>query len=100
MLVLDKLWNGEISPCERYCQKNSSAQEIKDKLSEKSQALDRAMSEEIKRLWEDYSAVRSRVEMLESENAYIEGVRFGVLLMLDVLCENDVNFLDGGKDNG
>ena len=100
MLVIDKLWNGEISPSERYCRKNSPAQELNDELAEKSQALERAMSEEIKPLWEDYSAVRSRIEMLESEDAYIEGVRFGVLLMLDVLCENDENFLDGGKDDG
>ena len=96
MLILDKLWQGETSPCERYCQKNSQVQELNDALAEKSKALDCSLSEEARALWNDYSDLRSRIEMLSCEDSYIEGVRFGVLLMLDTLSRNDDNFTDSG----
>ena len=94
MHVLNKLWQGEITPYERSCRKNSPVQKLNDALAEKSKALECAMSEEAHSLWADYSDLRSGVESLSCEDAYIEGVRFGILLMLDVLGGNNGNFTD------
>lgn len=94
MFVLDRLWKGEISPCERCYREHGQAQKLSKELSDKSGMLNSLMPEELRKLWDDYTTTWDKLEWFSTQDAYFEGIRFGILLMLDVLSGNNENYIN------
>lgn len=87
MMILDELWNGNISPCELCYEKNSEYDAISSRISGQMAVLRQNASKRQRKLWEAYDRDLSERETLEQQEAYYQGVRFGARFMMDVLLE-------------
>lgn len=87
MLILDKLWNGKIRPCERYVLENSPYAKLTHESVELMHTLRAAMSPELKQQYDTYCDMQMELEKISEEDAFIQGFRLGVRLLLDVMGE-------------
>lgn len=87
MMILDELWNGNISPCELRYEKNSEYDAISSRISGQMAVLRQNASKRQRKLWEAYDRDLSERETQEQQEAYYQGVRFGARFMMDVLLE-------------
>lgn len=88
MYVLNKLWRGEISPCEKYIQAGSELDNLLHLLCQREEMLRSSLSPESKKLLSEYQNVREEMQNLENSDCFYEGFRMGAKMMLDILSEN------------
>ena len=87
MLVLNDLWDGAVSPCERHSERGSAYDTVSRRISAQMDVLRQNASKRQRKLWEAYDRDLAERENIEQQNAYFQGVRFGAKLMMDVLLE-------------
>ena len=87
MLVLNDLWDGAVSPCERRYERGSAYDTVSRRISAQMDVLRQNASKRQRKLCEAYDRDLAERENMEQQNAYFQGVRFGAKLMMDVLLE-------------
>ena len=89
MTILEKLYNGEISPCETAV---PDTEEDGEKLRQKNQIaeeLKKALPADKKELLDQLTALCLSVAEDECKCTYAEGVRFGIDLMIEINRMNE-----------
>ncbi len=93
MYVLDKLWRGELSPNEPCVKHGSEYSEISHKATELSKAIVTGLSEEGKRMYQEYQELRERMCYISEEDMFVNGFRIGVGLLLDAVGPENSQFV-------
>lgn len=89
MTILEKLYNGEISPCETAV---PETEEYKEKLRQKNQIaeeLKKALPADRAELLDQFTALCLSIAEDECKCTYAEGVRFGIDLMIEMNRTNE-----------
>ena len=98
MFVLDKLWRGELSPNEPCVRYGSEYSEIRHKATQLSSQIVSSLSDEGKRMFQEYQELRERMSYISEEDMYINGFRTGVGLLLDAVGTYDSQFVRYHED--
>lgn len=98
MYVLDKLWRGELSPNEPCVKYGSEYSEIRHKATELSKAIGSCLSEEGKRMYQEYQELRERMCYISEEDMFVNGFRTGVGMILDAIGTYDSQFVRYHED--
>ena len=88
MYILHDLWNGELYPAERNCPTDEQYRTARKHMVEQEDLFWKELSPAGKHAYEAFQDARSDLIWQENQNAFVQGVRFGVQFMLDALsCE-------------
>ena len=93
MYVLDKLWRGELSPSEQCVNHGSEYSELHHRSSQIGSRIRSRMSDEEKRLFQEYQELRERMVYISEEDMFVNGFRIGVGLILDAVGTYDSQFV-------
>ena len=93
MYVLDKLWRGKLSPNEQCIVHGSEYSDIRHKATQLSKQLVSSMSEEGKRVFQEYQDLREQMCYISEEDMLVNGFRIGVGLILDSIGNYDSQFV-------
>ena len=97
MLVLDKLWRGEISPSNTHVKRGSEYSKLLKDLGKREEAIQEELTEEGRDLFTDIQDLQIELSARESQEAFTQGFRLGVCLLLDALSENHGDFTYAGE---
>ena len=93
MYVLDKLWQGKLSPNEQCIQHGSEYSEIRHKAVQLSKQIISSLSDDGKRIFQEYQDLRERMCYISEEDSFVNGFRIGVGLLLDAIGTYDSQFV-------
>ena len=93
MYVLDKLWRGELSPSEPCVNYGSEYSEIRHKATQLSTQIISSLSEDGKRMYQEYQELRERMCYISEEDMFVNGFRIGVGLLLDAVGPDNSQFV-------
>ena len=93
MYVLDKLWQGKLSPNEQCIQHGSEYSEIRHKAVQLSKQIISSLSDDGKRIFQEYQDLRERMCYISEEDCFVNGFRIGVGLLLDAIGTYDSQFV-------
>lgn len=92
MLLLDRLWKEDYSVLERGTRRTGEYARISQQQTERLDMLRAELPQNSKQLFEEYQDGEMELASLTEEDAFIQGVRFGVRFILDALSEERKNF--------
>ena len=92
MYVLDKLWRGELSPNEPCVKYGSEYSEIRHKATQLSKQLVSSLSEEGKRVFQEYQDLREQMCYISEEDMFVNGFRIGVGMLMDAVGPYESQF--------
>ena len=92
MYVLDKLWRGELSPSEPCVKHGSEYSEIRHKAAQLSGQIVSSLTDEGKKIFQEYQDLRERMCYISEEDMFVNGFRIGVGLILDAVGTYDSQF--------
>ena len=92
MYILDKLWMEGLSPNERYTRKGGEYHKTLLRLCEEEDRIREELSEEGKEHFEAYQQAHIDLSSIADKEVFIEAVRLGARLMLDILGDFRGNF--------
>lgn len=98
MYVLDKLWQGKISPNEQCIVHGSEYSDIRHKATQLSKQLVSCLSEEGKRVFQEYQELREQMCYISEEDCFVNGFRIGVGLLLDAVGPENSQFVRYHED--
>ena len=98
MYVLDKLWQGKLSPNEQCIQHGSEYSEIRHKAVKLSNQIISSLSDDGKRIFQEYQDLRERMCYISEEDCFVNGFRIGVGLLLDAIGSYDSQFVRYHED--
>ena len=98
MYVLDKLWQGKLSPNEQCIQHGSEYSEIRHKAVQLSNQIISSLSDDGKRIFQEYQDLRERMCYISEEDCFVNGFRIGVGLLLDAISSYDSQFVRYHED--
>jgi hypothetical protein len=98
MYVLDKLWRGELSPNEACVRYGSEYSQNRHKATELSKTIVASLSEEGKRMFQEYQELRERMCYISEEDMFVNGFRIGVGLLLDAVGTYESQFVRYHED--
>ena len=93
MFVLDKLWRGELSPNEPCVRHGSEYSELRHQATQLSTKIVSSLSEEGKRMYQEYQELRERMAFISEEDMFVNGFRIGVGLILDAVGSYESQFV-------
>ena len=93
MYVLDKLWRGELSPNEPCVRHGSEYSELRHQATQLSTKIVSSLSEEGKRMYQEYQELRERMAFISEEDMFVNGFRIGVGLLLDAVGPDNSQFV-------
>lgn len=82
---IEKLYCGEIRPCEMPFATTKNRSEMLSKISEMQESITATMTEEEAEQFEEYRELYSQIQSMIETDRFSEGFRLGVLMMLDVV---------------
>ena len=98
MYVLDKLWQGKLSPNEQCIQHGSEYSEIRHKAVQLSNQIISSLSDDGKRIFQEYQDLREQMCYISEEDMFVNGFRIGVGLLLDAIGPYDSQFVRYHED--
>ena len=98
MYVLDKLWQGKLSPNEQCIQHGSEYSEIRHKAVQLSKQIISSLSDDGKRIFQEYQDLREQMCYISEEDCFVNGFRIGVGLLLDAIGTYDSQFVRYHED--
>lgn len=98
MYVLDKLWQGKLSPNEQCIQHGSEYSEIRHKAVQLSNQIISCLSDDGKRIFQEHQDLRERMCYISEEECFVNGFRIGVGLLLDAIGPYDSQFVRYHED--
>ena len=93
MYVLDKLWQGKISPNEQCIVHGSEYSDLRHKATQLSKEIVSGLSEEGKRKYQEYQDIREKMCYISEEDCFVNGFRIGVGLLLDAVGPDNSQFV-------
>ena len=93
MYVLDKLWRGTLSPSEQCIVHGSEYSNIRHKATQLSKQIVSSLSEDGKRLFQEYQDLREQMAYISEEDMFVNGFRIGVGLLLDAVGTYESQFV-------
>ena len=85
MYILEDLYTGNVRPGERSFKQNSQYSRALAQAVESGDALIKSLTEEQKKLFEEYMDAQREVNILTDFETFIYALKLGAKLMLDVL---------------
>ena len=98
MYVLDKLWQGKLSPNEQCIQHGSEYSEIRHKAVQLSNQIISSLSDDGKRIFQEYQDLRERMCYISEEDCFVNGFRIGGGLLLDAVGPDNSQFVRYHED--
>ena len=98
MYVLDKLWQGKLSPSEQCVQHGSEYSELRHRAAQLGSQITSSLSEDGKRMLQEYQELRERMCYISEEDSFINGFRTGVGLILDAIGTYEGQFVRYHED--
>ncbi len=98
MYVLDKLWRGKLSPNEQCVVYGSEYSDLGFKASQLSKQLVSALSDEGKKIFQEYQDIREQMCQISEEDMFVNGFRTGVGLLLDAIGTYESQFIRYHED--
>ena len=92
MYVLDKLWQGKLSPNEQCIVHGSEYSDIRHKATQLSKQIVSSLSDEAKQKFQEYQDLREQMCYISEEDMFVNGFRIGVGLLLDAVGPYDSQF--------
>ncbi len=92
MYVLDKLWQGKLSPNEQCIVHGSEYSDIRHKATQLSKQIVSSLSDEVKQKFQEYQDLREQMCYISEEDMFVNGFRIGVGLLLDAVGPYDSQF--------
>lgn len=96
MFMIEDIWHGRFTPSERMIRKGSRYQKLSMQGSDAYELFYNELSSEGKKAFEDYYSSMMEMESISEQDAFAQGVRFGIRLMLDVVGDyhSDLPMID------
>ena len=98
MYVLDELWRGTLSPSEQCVNHGSEYSQLHHKAAQLGSQILSRMSDEEKRLFQEYQELRERMAYISEEDMFVNGFRIGVGLLLDAVGPDNSQFVRYHED--
>ena len=92
MYVLDKLWQGKLSPNEQCIVHGSEYSDLRSKAVQLEKQIVCGLSEDGKRMFQEYQDLREQMAYISEEDMFVNGFRIGVGLLLDAVGPYDSQF--------
>lgn len=86
MWIVDKLWNGEVIPCERPVGQIAGFQECMREASESEKRLLEVIPPESRTVYDDYFQKHTAVGAMLEQEAFAQGFQMAGLIMLDIVA--------------
>jgi len=87
MFIIEDLWFGRFTPSERTVRRGSHYQKVSDEGNAHFEKFYKELSSEGKQAFDDYYSSMMELSSLSEQDAFTQGIRFGIRLMLDVVGE-------------
>ena len=88
MFMIEDIWHGRFTPSDRMVRKGSRYQKLSKQGLELYDNFYNELSTDGKQAFEDYYSTMMELEGISEQDAFIQGVRFGIRLMMDVVSEH------------
>ena len=98
MYVLDKLWQGKLSPNEQCIVHGSEYSDLRSKAVQLEKKILSGLSDEGKRTLQEYQELRDQMAYISEEDMFVSGFRTGVGLLLDAIGTYDSQFVRYHED--
>ena len=98
MYVLDKLWQGKLSPNEQCIVHVSEYSDLRSKAVQLEKKILSGLSDEGKRTLQEYQELRDQMAYISEEDMFVNGFRTGVGLLLDAIGTYDSQFVRYHED--
>ena len=98
MYVLDKLWQGKLSPNEQCIVHGSEYSDLRSKAVQLEKQIVCGLSDEGKRTLQEYQELREQMAYISEEDMFVNGFRIGVGLLLDSIGTYDSQFVRYHED--
>ena len=85
MFMIDDLWHGRFTPSERGIRSGSHYRKVSKQSVEHLEVFHKELSPEGKKAFDDYYNAQMELWGISEQDAFTQGIRFGVRLMLDVV---------------
>ena len=89
MYFIDRLWEGEITPSEKFIKKGSELHKVYAKLSKEEDFLRRNMDEDEKRHFEEFSELEAEAADITNKETFIYAFKLGAGVVLDLLDNSE-----------
>ena len=97
MFVLEKLWQDGLSPNERYTRKGSEYHKILLRLCDEEDRVCEELSDAGKSHFEAYRDAQINLSAVAEREVFIEAVRLGARLILDIVGDYSGSFCTAGE---
>ena len=98
MYVVDKLWQGKLSPNEQCVHYGSEYSELRHKAAQLGKQITDSLSDDGKRMLQEYQDLREQMCYISEEDMFVNGFRIGVGLLLDAIGPYDSQFVRYHED--
>ena len=98
MYVLDKLWQGKLSPTEQCIVHGSEYGDLRSKAVQLEKQILSSLSDDGKRVLREYQELREQMAYISEEDMFVNGFRIGVGLLLDAIGTYDSQFVRYHED--
>lgn len=98
MYVLDKLWQGKLSPNEQCIVHGSEYSDLRSKAVLLEKQIICGLSDEGKRILQEYQELRDQMAYISEEDMFVNGFRIGVGLILDAVGTYESQFVRYHED--
>ena len=98
MLVLDRLWQGDLSPCEKVIRRGGKYDRLIASLCQTEDELRAELNPKGEELLKKYIDTQLELQTVESRETFFEGFRMAAGLFLDVVSEYKGEFQYPSED--
>ena len=98
MYVLDKLWQGKLSPNEQCIVHGSEYSDLRSKAVQLEKQILSSLSDDGKRVLREYQELQEQMAYISEEDMFVNGFRIGVGLILDVVGSYESQFVRYHED--
>ena len=98
MYVLDKLWQGKLSPNEQCIVHGSQYSDLRHMATQLHKQIVSSLSEEGNRVFQEYQDIREQMAYISEEDMFVNGFRIGVGLLLDATGTYESQFVRYHED--
>ena len=85
MGIIDELWYGNISPCEREFKKGSTYSELLGYIVRHQQDLLKRMNDEEKEIFEKFTECTNEMYSMTERKAFVSGFTLGARIIIEVM---------------
>ena len=98
MYVLDKLWQGKLSPNEQCIVHGSEYSDLRSKAVQLEKQILSRLSNDGKQVLQEYQDLREQMAYISEEDMFVNGFRTGIGLLLDAVGSYESQFVRYHED--